>query len=192
MIKEIPDRDPATKEKLSNKITIIYPIMGKDSSNYAGSKTTYKVRIYKLNLKPVGKGKTVKFKINGKTYKVKTNKKGYAKLAIKLKPKKYTVIVKYSKYKISNKITVKKLLSAKNISVKKSKKAKFKAKLVNSKGKVQKNKKITFKIDGKKYTAKTNKKGIATLTLKNLKVGKHKIRSIYGKTAITNTITVKK
>ena len=184
--------NPATKEKLSNKITIIYPIMGKDSSNYAGSKTTYKVRIYKLNLKPVGKGKTVKFKINGKTYKVKTNKNGYAKLAIKLKPKKYIVKVKYSKYKITNKITVKKLLSAKNISVKKSKKVKFKAKLVNSKGKVQKNKKITFKIDGKKYTAKTNKKGIATLTLKNLKVGKHKIKSSYGKTTITNKITIKK
>ena len=184
--------NPATKEKLSNKITIIYPIMGKDSSNYVGSKTKYKVRIYKLNLNPVGKGKTVKFKINGKTYKVKTNKNGYAKLAIKLKAKKYTVTVKYSKYKITNKITVKKLLSAKNISVKKSKKVKFKAKLVNSKGKVQKNKKITFKIDGKKYTAKTNKKGIATLTLKNLKVGKHKIKSSYGKTTITNKITIKK
>lgn len=184
--------NPVTKQKLSNKISIIYPIMGKDSSNYYGSKTTYKVRIYNLDLKPVGAGKTVKFKINGKTYKVKTNKNGYAKLAIKLKAKKYKVTVKYSKYKISNKITVKKVLSAKNISVKKSKKAKFKAKLVNSKGKVQKNKKITFKIDGKKYTAKTNKKGIATLTLKNLKVGKHKIQSVYGKTKISNTITVKK
>ena len=184
--------NPVTKQKLSNKISIIYPIMGKDSSNYDGAKTTYKVRIYNLNLKPVGAGKTVKFKINGKTYKVKTNKNGYAKLAIKLKPNKYKVTVKYSKYKITNKITVKKLLSAKNVSKKKSKTTKFSAKLVNSKGKVQKNKKITFKMDGKKYSAKTNKKGIATLKLKNLKVGKHKILSSYGKTKITNTITIKK
>ena len=184
--------NPLTKQKLSNKISIYYPIMGKDSSNYDGSKTKYKVRIYTLDLKPVGKGKTVKFKVNGKTYKVKTDKNGYAKLAIKLKPKKYTVTVTYSKYKISNKITVKKLLSTKNISKKKSKTTKFTAKLFNSKGKVQKNKKITFKMDGKKYSAKTNKKGIATLTLKNLKVGKHKIQSIYGKTKVTNTITIKK
>ena len=113
-------------------------------------------------------------------------------MAIKLKPKTYTVTVTYSKYKTTNKITVKKLLSAKNISKKKSKTTKFQAKLVNSQGKVQKGKKITFKIDGKKYTAKTNKNGIAYLTLKNLKVGKHKIVSSYGKTQITNTITIKK
>lgn len=185
--------NPATGEKLTNKITIYYQIMGNDSSNYVGAKTTYKVRIYKNNLNPVGAGKVVKFKINGKTYKVKTNKYGYAKLAIKLKAKKYTVTVTYSKYKITNKITVKKLLSAKNISKKKSKTAKFKAKLVNSKGKVQKGKKLTFKIDGKKYTAKTNNKGIATITIKNtLKVGKHKIITSYGKNKITNTVTVKK
>lgn len=185
--------NPATGQKLSNKITIYYYIVGKDSSNYDGSKTTYKVRIYSGYQKPVGAGKVVKFKVNGKTYKVKTDKKGYAKLAIKLKPKKYTVTVTYSKYKVSNKITVKKLLSAKNISKKKSKTTKFQAKLVNSKGVVQKGKKITFKIDGKKYTAKTNKKGLATITIKTtLKVGKHKIVSSYGKTKITNTITIKK
>lgn len=186
--------NPATGEKLTNKITIYYQIMGKDSSNYIGAKTSYKVRIYNDNLKPVGAGKVVKFKINGKTYQVKTDKNGYAKLAIKLTTaKKYTVTVTYSKYKISNKITVKKLLSAKNISKKKSKTTKFQAKLVNSKGNVQKGKKLTFKIDGKKYTAKTNKKGIATITLKTtLKVGKHKIVTSYGKNKITNTITIKK
>ena len=184
--------NPVTKQKLSNNISIYYYIMGKDSSNYDGAKTSFKVRIYNLDLKPVGAGKTVKFKVNGKTYKVKTNKNGYAKLSIKLKPNKYVVNVTYSKYKISHLITVKKLLSTKNISKKKSKTTKFTAKLFNSKGKVQKNKKITFKMDGKKYTAKTNSKGIATLTLKNLKVGKHKIQSIYGKTKVTNTITIKK
>lgn len=188
----ISTTNPVTKQKLSNKISIYFPIMGKDTSNYDGAKTTYKVRIYTTNLKPVGAGKQVTFKVNGKTYKIKTDKNGYAKLAIKLKPNKYTVTVTYSKYKTSNKITVKKLLSAKNLSVKKSKTTKFQAKLVNSQGKVQKSKKIAFKVDGKTYTAKTNKNGIATLTLKNLKVGKHKVVSSYGKTRITNTITIKK
>ena len=184
--------NPVTGQKVSNKISIYYPIMGKDTSNFDGAKTTYKVRIYSANLKPVGAGKVVKFKVNGKTYRVETNKNGYAKLSIKLKPNKYTVTVKYSKYKITNKITVKKLLSAKNISKKKSKKTKFQAKLVNSKGNPKKGKWITFKIDGKKYKAKTNKKGIATIVLKNLKVGKHKIVSSYGKTSIKNTIKIRK
>lgn len=190
----ITSKNPATGETLKNKLTIYYKIMNnKDVSNYYGAKTNYKVRIYGNDAKPVGAGKVVTFKINGKTYKIKTNKNGYATLAVKLPAKKYTVTASYNGFKVSNKITVKKVLSAKNISKKKTKTTKFKAKLVNSAGKVLKGKKITFKIDGKKYTAKTNKKGIATVTIKmTLKVGKHKIQSIYGKTKITNTITIKK
>ena len=84
------------------------------------------------------------------------------------------------------------MLTAKNISKKKAKKVKFSAKLVNSKGKAVKGKKITFKIKGKTYKVKTNKKGQATLTLKNLKVGKYKITTKYGKSTIKNTIKIKK
>ena len=191
---KITATNPATGQKISNTITIYYKIMeNKDVSNYYGAKTNYKVRIYTDGFKPVGAGKVVTFKINGKTYKIKTVKNGYAKLAIKLKPKKYTVTASYGGFKVSNKITVKNLLSAKNISKKKTKTTKFKAKLVNSKGKAVKGKKITFKIEGKKYTAKTNNKGIATVTIKiPLNVGKHKIQSSYGKTIITNTITIKR
>ncbi len=185
--------NPATGQKLTNKITIYYKIMeNKDVSNYYGAKTNYKVRIYTDGGKTVGAGKTVTFKINKKTYKVKTDEKGYATLAIKLNPKKYTVTATYGGFKVSNKITVKNLLSAKNISKKKSKVTKYSAKLVTSKGKVAKNKKITFKVKGKKYTAKTNSKGVATVSLKNLAVGKYKIQSIYGKCKLTKTITIKR
>lgn len=185
--------NPVTKQKLSNKITIYYQIMGKDTSNYEGAKTNYKVRVYTADMKPVGAGKLVKFKVNGKIYKAKTNKYGYARLAIKLKSGKYTVIAAYSKYKTSNTITVKKLLYAKNVIKKRSKVTKFSAKLVNSKGKPVMGKVITFKMDGKKYTAKTKKNGIATIAIKYpLKVGKHRIISSYGRTAISNVILIKK
>ncbi|WP_407376425.1 Ig-like domain repeat protein [Methanobrevibacter sp.] len=185
--------NPVTGQKLSNKITIYKKIVGKDVSNYYGAKSIYKVRIYGDDAKPVGAGKLVAFKVNGKTYKIKTDKNGYAKLTVKLKTKKYTVTASYGGVKVSNKITVKNVLSAKNISKKKNQKVKFSAKLVNSKGKILKGKKITFKIKGKKYTAKTNKKGIATVTIKiKLKVGKHKIKAIYGKSSLTKTITIKK
>ena len=83
-------------------------------------------------------------------------------------------------------------MSAKNIVKKKAKKIKFSAKLVDKNGKILKNKKITFKIKGKKYKAKTNKKGIATVTLKKLKAGKYTITSSYGGCTITNTIKIKK
>ncbi len=186
--------NPATGQTISNKITIYYKIMeNKDVSNYYGAKTNYKVRIYTDGYKHVGAGKAVTFKVNGKTYKIKTDKNGYAKLAVKLKAKKYTVTASYGGFKVSNKITVKKLLSAKNLSKKRAKVTKFQAKLVNSKGNPLTGKKITFKMEGKTYTGKTNSKGIATATIKiALKVGKYKIQSIYKKTKITNTITIKK
>ena len=69
---------------------------------------------------------------------------------------------------------------------------KFKATLKTSKGKAIVGKKITFKIKSKTYTAKTNKKGIATITLKNLKIGKHTITTKYVKSTIKNTIKIRK
>ena len=136
--------------------------------------------------------KIVKIKVNGKIYKIKTNKDGYALFKINLKTGKYIITAEYNSYKVSNKINVKSLLTAKNISHKKSKKIKFSSKLVDTKGKAVKGKKITFKFKGKTYTTKTNKNGIATITIKNLKVGKYSIMSICGKSIIKNTITIKK
>jgi hypothetical protein len=140
----------------------------------------------------VGAGKVVTIKVNGQTYKVSTDANGYATKSLKFKSGSYTITSEYNGDKISNKITFKPTLTAKNIVKKKSKKIKFSAKLVDKNGKVLKKKKVTFKIKGKKYTAKTNKKGVATVTIQNLKVGKFKITSSYGGCSITNKITIKK
>ena len=95
-------------------------------------------------------------------------------------------------YKVENNIVVKPILTAKNISKKKSKTIKFNAKLVNVKGKAWPKKVIKFKFKGKTYKVKTNSRGVATLSLKNLKVGKYTIFSIYGKSKIKNTVKIKK
>jgi hypothetical protein len=184
--------NPVTGEYVENTVKVLSPISeNKDLIMYYTSGSKFKVRIITAGGKGVGQGKTVKFTINGKTYTAKTNKNGYASLKINLKAKKYTITTQYGKYKATNKITVKPLLTAKNISKKKVKKVTFKAKLVTNKGKVAKGKKITFKIKNKKYTAKTNSKGIASIKL-TLNPGKYKIYSTYGKSKITNTITIKK
>jgi hypothetical protein len=184
--------NPVTGEYVENTVKVLSPISeNKDLIMYYTSGSKFKVRIITAGGKAVGQGKTVKFTINGKTYTAKTNKNGYASLKINLKAKKYTITTQYGKYKATNKITVKPLLTAKNISKKKVKKVTFKAKLVTNKGKVAKGKKITFKIKNKKYTAKTNSKGIASIKL-TLNPGKYKIYSTYGKSKITNTITIKK
>lgn len=60
------------------------------------------------------------------------------------------------------------------------------------------NKKITFKFKGKKYTAKTNKKGIAKITIKKsvlnkLKVGKKvNYQATYIKSTVKYSLKVKK
>ena len=67
-----------------------------------------------------------------------------------------------------------------------------------SEGKYLENKKITFKFNGKKYVAKTNKKGVAKVTikskvLKKLKVGKKvTYQATYLKDTVKNTAKIKK
>lgn len=153
---------------------------------------TFNVCVYGDNGKIANDGEIVIFKINEKTYKIKTDKKGYAKLKINLIPNTYKIITEYKGEKVVNNVIVKHVLKAKNIKVKKAKIIKFKATLKSSNGKAIKNKKITFKINGKTYSSKTNKKGIATVSLKNLKLGKHTVKSVYIKNTIKNTIQIKK
>ena len=165
----------------------------KNYSVYYGTTVKYKVRAFNLNGKAVGAGKYVYVYVDGKyVKKVKTDKKGYASYSAKLKVGTHTIKVTYNGYAVSKKITVKPTLIAKNVVKKKAKTTKFTVKLVSKKGKILKNKKITFKFKGKKYTAKTNKKGIATLSLKNLKVGKYTITSTYGGCTVKKTIQIKK
>lgn len=177
---------------VTNSIVInsLAKLKGSDITMYYTDGKYYKVRLYGNDGKVLA-GKSVKITVNKKTYTRTTNSNGYASLKITLTPGTYTIKATYNNLKASNKVVVKKVLSAKNISKKKAKTIKFTAKL--SKGKtVLKSKTVKFKIKGKTYTSKTNKKGIASVSLKNLKVGKYTIYTYYKSSKIKNTIQVKK
>lgn len=159
---------------------------------------TYKVRVTQDG-KSVGAGKVVTLKIAGKTLKAKTDKNGYATFKLAVKPKTYTVTVTYNKVSQKYKVTVKNVIKAKNVKVKKSaKKLKVKVTLKTSAKKPIKGKKVVLKIKGKKLKAKTNKKGVAKFKikkniLKKLKAGKkYKYQVIYGKDKVKKTLKVKK
>ena len=188
----VPNYDDANT---TSKMDVYKKVSISNAKNYAvyyGNTVTYKVRILDANGKSVGAGQIVKFTINGKTKTVKTDKNGYASYAVKLPAGKYTITTQSGMRKVSKTITFKPTLIASNISKKKAKVTTFTVKLVDKNGKILKNKKITFKFKNKKYYANTNKKGIATLSLKNLSVGKYTITSSYGGCSITNSITIKK
>ncbi|WP_407393713.1 C1 family peptidase [Methanobrevibacter sp.] len=145
----------------------------------------------------VGAGARVNFTINGKTTTVKTNSNGIAKIKITQTPGKYTIKTTYNGVTKSNKVTVKQVLTAKKVTVKKTaKKFTLKAKLKIN-GKRVKGKRITFKFNCKTYKTKTNKKGIAKVTIKKnvikkLKKGKtYSVKVTYLKDTIKTTVKVK-
>ena len=115
-----------------------------------------------------------------------------------VKPGTYTLTATYAGQTIKNTVKVKQVLKLAKVKVKK-----FAKKLVITailkKGKTPiKNKKLTFKFNGKTYTAKTNKKGVAKITvkksvLKKLKVGKKvKYQVTYIKDTVTRSVKVKR
>ena len=189
-------------KNVTKKLKIVKRIVGnKNVVKYYNSRFKYKFKVIGDNGKAVGKGVIVPVKIGKKTYKLKTNKKGYItfRLTKRFTPKKYTIKAAYKGYKIKNKIKVKRVIfTKKTFKVKKSSgKLVLKAKLKQGK-KLLKYKKVTFKFKGKKYKVKTNKKGIAKLTIKQnvikkLKVGKKYVfRITYLKSSIKTTVKVKR
>lgn len=191
--------NPATNEEITKNLTIVNRIdSNKDVKMDYSYSSTYNVRVYGDNGQIVGAGEKVIFKIDGKYVKtVITDKNGYATLKIKdnkLLPKTHTITAEYKGVAVSNNLVVKQILKAKNTKFKKAKKVKkYKVTLKTSAGKAIQGKKITLKIKGKTYKAKTNKKGVATFKIKNLKkVGKFKATVKYLRTSVKKTITVKR
>lgn len=158
-----------------------------------------KVKIYDSYKNLVKDGQTVYFYLNGKKIGTAKTKKGTALFKITLAPKTYKIKIVYKGASITKKVTVKSILTLKKVKVKKSaKKLVLTASLKKVNGKYLKGKKITFKFNGKTYRAKTNKKGVAKVTikrkvLKKLKVGKKiKIQATYIKNTAKRTAKVKK
>ncbi len=186
--------------RINTAFTIPKPILtSKDVSILYTSSKTYMVKLTRGGKAVTGK--SITFKINGQTKSVKTDNNGYASLKINLSPKSkaYTITASYLGVSVKNKITVKCIIVAKNLKVKKTaKKIKIKITLKKVDNKYLKGKQITLKFKGKTYKVKTNKKGVATFTIKKniinkLKMGKkYSYQGIYLKDKVTKKITVKK
>lgn len=146
-------------------------------------------------------GRSISIRLNRKTYNGGTDKKGQIRITINLKKASYAIVIKFAgdkRYKASSKkITVKVVfpkINAVKTSVKRNKK--LQVKFLTYNGKAIKNQKVFFKIKGKTYTLKTNRKGIASLKIKvkkgtyNVQLG-FKNTKTYGKYNKTIKIKVK-
>ena len=134
----------------------------------------------------------VKMTVSGKTYTVKSNGNGIATLPINLYPGTYKITSEYAGYKVSNTITVKEVIHASNRQWKAhGSYSYYTAILKHSDGKVIKGKTVYFSVAGKTYKAVTNAKGEATISLKNLGVGKYTILVKYIQHFVKKSIIVK-
>ena len=148
-------------------------------------------------------GKKVSVKLNGKTYSRVTD--SYGQISVKipnnLVPKTYVASVSFAgdDYYVSSSESVKVIvekattkISVKSVTGNSGKKVKLTAKVTDNLRNNIKKFKVTFKVNGKKYYAKTNSKGIATV---KVKVPKSKLVKVSSKTKnkiVTRTANYKK
>lgn len=179
-----------TGENAANNITVIPRIIeNNDLTKYYRNGSQYTVKIIGDDGNPVGAGEKVRFNINGVFYTRETNASGIAKLNINLEPKEYIITVEYGECKVSNKIVVLPILSAKDLHMNYKDGSVFKATLVDGQGNPSANQKIEFNINGVFYYRTTDSTGVAKLNI-NLQPGTYVITSTYNGCSISNSVTV--
>ena len=179
-----------TGENGANNITVIARIVeNNDLTKYYRNGSQYTVKIIGDDGNPVGAGEKVKFNINGVFYTRETNASGIVKLNINLEPKEYIITAEYGECKVSNKIVVLPILSAKDLHLNYKDGSAFKATLVDGQGNPSANQKIEFNINGVFYYRTTDSTGVAKLNI-NLQPGSYIITSTYNECSISNTVTV--
>lgn len=166
-------------------------IQSGDVTKYYNSKTRYSA-IFLDNNGNVLKNTNVKITVNKKAYNKKTDSNGLVLLKVNFKPGTYT-IVSYNPitgYKLTNTFKILSTIKSEDISKVYKDNRKFYATFLKNNGKVLAKKTVKFKINGKTHKVKTDKFGVASLSLKNLKKGNYKIIS-YNVDKLTKTNTIK-
>ena len=149
------------------------------------------------NKKAISKAK-IKIYVFGKIYTATTNSKGKASLGINLNVGTYSGFViyggskRYYESSANFKITVKTTVKSKNLIKFYTNKAAFYSTFYDKKGKLLKNTAVKFNVKDKTYSVKTNKKGVAKLSI-DLPPGEYPIYSINPKTSqiVLNTIIIR-
>ena len=169
----------ADDERVPSKIT------ASKVTGYESFKTTVSMKLISDN-KPLA-SKKVKISLNGVNYTRTTDKDGVASVSLKLKKGTYVAGFTYlgdnltknatgtCKVVVKDPVKTKFKVGDKNIIYRQGSKCLFYVKLLTASGKAIKDQLVKFKVAGKTYSVKTDKKGIAQIFLK-LKKGKHKVK----------------
>lgn len=165
----------ATGEKKTNTVKITHTMTASKMTVFSDRTSTFKVKLYK-DEKLVKNAKVYVY-IKGVKKVAKTDAKGVASVNFKLAKGTYTFksYDPYTKDTITTKITVlAPTIKASNVVDAANKTSKFTATLVDKNGNIVKNGDISFTLNGKTTTVKTNSYGAASINY-NLDEGTYKI-----------------
>ena len=175
---------------ISTKLTV-------SDTHYGKSATYFKVTLTDQKGNPLSNQK-VSLKVNKKMYSAFTDAKGKALIkTASLNVGKYTISLNYegnenyTSSSLSKKVKVLSSVIGSDLKKYYGQSSKYKVKFWKDNS-VLKNTKVSFKVHGVTYTAKTNKNGVATFKV-NLAVGKYVITAInpYSKEKVSHKIVVK-
>ena len=167
------------EEKANSTIT------ASDVKGYESFTTTISIKLTANNT--ALSSRQLQIELNGITYNKTTDANGEVKLNVKLNKGTYYAEITYlgddsttdatetCKVTIASAIKTKLRIGDKYINYRQGLKSLFYVKLLDAKNNTLKNQKVTFKVAGKTYTAKTNKYGNAKIYL-SLKKGLHEIK----------------
>ena len=180
--------NPVNGYSLTTTVKVLSTIEASDISKVATDGRKFTAKFFKKNGKPLAK-KVIRFKINGRTYKVRTDANGVASLSLTSLTKGTYKIISYNKDGLTktNKVKVykraKTSLNPKTYIYLTGDSKTIKVKLLNAFGYAPgKGQIVKFKVDGKKYTARTNKNGNAKIKLPSIKAGTYTVKYSFAQT----------
>ena len=176
---------------ISNSIDISQTITAKDVTKYYKGTAKYTAKFLYTNGSAVANA-DIQFILKGKLYTKKTDSNGIASLELGLEPGTYSVVAKnpYTGYSLTSTIKIMSTIVSDDLTKVYMDSKKYSATFLKSNGKVVANKKVRFQINGKTYKVRTDSKGVAKISLKDLPKGTYKIVS-YNRDGLTQTNTVK-
>ena len=149
-------------------------ISSSDLTKYYGSSSKFKIEV--TDGGRAVSGANVRFYHDGSSQTVVTNSNGYAYVDIDWAPGTYYVTSEYLGKSVNSKITVKSTISASDVSGTYLN-SKVTATFLDAYGKALANKKVTFKVGGRDFTATTNDNGVATANV-NLDAGNYVVTAV--------------
>ena len=176
---------------LTTALEVLSTIKANDVTTYYKGSTQYSATFLDSHGNVLA-NREVTITVNGKSNVVKTDGNGVASLPMDYKPGTYKVVSTdpTTGYELTTTFKILSTISGSNTYNVAGTNKKFTVKFLKSNGAPLAKQTVKFKLNGKTYKVKTDKKGKASISLKKLKKGTYKV-VCYNKDGLTKTFKIK-